>query len=117
MSASSVTSRSMVRRRILSLWLPRLPTDRIRRELLRSGVPAEAGGSQSGAAKTKGKSPHIVVAKQNNALVISALDDVAARLGLAVGLPLANARAIRPDIDVFDADEIAEELLRVAASG
>ena len=109
MSASSVTSRSMVRRRILSLWLPRLPTDRIRRELLRFGGLDEACDSQSSSAKTKGKLPHIVVAKQNNALVITALDDVAARLGLAVGLPLANARAICPDIDVFDADEIADE--------
>ena len=53
--------------------------------------------------------PHIVVAKQNNALVVTALDDVAARLGLAVGLPLANARAVCPDIDVFDADEIGDE--------
>ncbi|WP_425909722.1 DUF6504 family protein [Nitrobacter sp. TKz-YC02] len=99
----------MVRRRILSLWLPRLPTDRIRRELLRFGGLDETCDSQSSSAKTKGKLPHIVVAKQNNALVITALDDVAARLGLAVGLPLANARAICPDIDVFDADEIADE--------
>jgi protein ImuB len=52
--------------------------------------------------------PRIVVAKQNNALVISALDDAAARIGLAVGLPLANARAICPGIDVFDADEMAD---------
>src|SRR6185437_262937 len=108
MSASSVTSRSVARRRILSLWLPRLPTDRIRRGLLRSGVPAEAGGSQSSSAKTKGKSPHIVVAKQNNALVIAALDDAAARFGLTVGLPLTNARAICPDLDVFDTDDAAD---------
>jgi protein ImuB len=48
------------------------------------------------------------VAKQNNALQISALDDAAARLGLDVGVPLANARAICPDIEVFDADEPAD---------
>jgi protein ImuB len=95
MSASSVTPRSIARRRILSLWLPRLPTDRIRRESFRFG------GRDS-------DQPCIVVAKQNNALVISALDDAAARLGLAVGLPLANARAVCPDIDVFDADETAD---------
>ena len=52
--------------------------------------------------------PSIVVAKQNNALQIFALDDAAARLGLAIGLPLANARAICPQLRVFDADEAAD---------
>ncbi|HEU4806283.1 MAG TPA: DNA polymerase Y family protein, partial [Nitrobacter sp.] len=88
----------MARRRILSLWLPRLPTDRIRRKSFRSG------GRDSDSDQ-----PCIIVAKQRNALVIVALDDAAARLGLAVGLPpLANARAICPDIAVFDADETAD---------
>ena len=58
-----------------------------------------------------GDHPRIIVAKQNNALVISALNDAAARLGLTVGLPLANARAICPDIDVFDADDVADAKL------
>ena len=52
--------------------------------------------------------PCIVVSKQNNALQIFALDDAAARFGLAVGLPLANARAICPQLKVFDADEAAD---------
>ena len=84
------------RRRILSLWLPRLPTDRIKRQLAR------------GNAALVSDDPYIVVAKQNNALQISALDDLAARLGLEVGLPLANARAICPQLQVFDADEAAD---------
>ncbi|MDP1585950.1 MAG: DNA polymerase Y family protein [Bradyrhizobium sp.] len=50
----------------------------------------------------------MVVAKQNNALQIFALDDAAARLGLVIGLPLANARAICPQLKVFDADEAAD---------
>src|SRR4030081_1217738 len=84
------------RRRILSLWLPRLPIDRIKRQLARdTAAPASDG-------------PSIVVAKQNNALQIFALDDAAARLGLDVGLPLANARAICPQLQVFDADETAD---------
>src|SRR5712664_4225429 len=82
------------RRRILSLWLPRLPIDRIKRQLA-YGIVAPAN-------------PSIVVAKQNNALQISALDDAAAHLGLDVGLPLANARAICPHLQVFDADEAAD---------
>jgi protein ImuB len=87
---------SVKRRRILSLWLPRLPTDRIKRQLSRNNdVPAD-------------DLPCIVVAKQSNALQISALDDAAARLGLEAGLPLANARAVCPDVQVFDADEAAD---------
>jgi protein ImuB len=58
--------------------------------------------------KDSSDQPSIVVAKQNNALQISALDDAAARLGLEIGLPLANARAVCPDIQVFDADEAAD---------
>src|SRR5206468_8818448 len=49
-----------------------------------------------------------VVARQNNALQIHALDDLAVRSGLAVGLPLANARAICPELTVFDADAVAD---------
>src|ERR1700761_4320905 len=95
MSAFSATPR-----RILSLWLPRLPIDRIQRELRRkNGGQAEANS---------GNHPGIVVAKQNKALQIHALDDAAAGLGLEIGLPLANARAICPDLRVFDADPVAD---------
>ena len=52
------------RRRILSLWLPRLPTDRIQRQLARGS-----------AAPSSNHLPCIVVAKQNNALQIYAMDD------------------------------------------
>lgn len=91
---------SVKRRRILSLRLPRLPTDRIKRQRARNGdAPVSA-------------QPCIVVARQNNTLQISALDDAAAHLGLELGLPLANARAVCPDIQVFDADDTADaELL------
>src|SRR6266481_3154319 len=86
------------RRRILSLWLPRLPTDRIQRQLGRTtAAPANINNA-----------PCIVVAKQNNTLPIFALDDAAAHLGLEVGLPLANARAVCPHVRVFDADETAD---------
>jgi protein ImuB len=86
------------RRRILSLWLPRLPIDRIKRQLARA-APANTFSSDA---------PSIVVARQNNALQIYALDDVAVRCGLEIGLPLANARAICPELTVFDADEVAD---------
>jgi len=112
MSAFSVN-----RRRILSLWLPRLPIDRIKRQLARgNAAPTKAFSSEVGTGsreenvskQNSNKDPSIVVAKQNNALQIFALDDAAARLGLEVGLPLANARAICPQLRVFDADEVSD---------
>ena len=84
------------RRRILSLWLSRLPTDRIKRQLWQSGATPVSSD------------PSVVVAKQNSALQIFALDDAAAALGLDIGLPLANARAICPQLKVYDADEAAD---------
>jgi len=66
---------------------------------------------------SKQNDPSIVVAKQNNALQIFALNDAAARLGLEVGLPLANARAICPELKVFDADEAADALALNAIAG
>jgi protein ImuB len=128
-------------RRILSLWLPRLPIDRIKRELQRKsdGLVSNVGGRLSpplwgrggeggcqessvcglppsltlshkggGLGTTSDNEPSIVVVKQNNALQIYALDDAAAGLGLEAGLPLANARAICPDLKVFDADPAAD---------
>jgi len=125
MSAFSVN-----RRRILSLWLPRLPIDRIKRQLARgNAAPAKAFSSEVGTGshsnqvyadcvdlsavenaskQNPNNDPSIVVARQNNALQIFALDDAAARLGLEVGLPLANARAICPQLRVFDADEVSD---------
>ena len=80
------------RRRILSLWLPRLPTDRIKRQLSRdNAAPADALSGEAGTGwreinpskqnpgdHSSDDHPSIVVAKQNNALQISALDDAAA---------------------------------------
>ena len=87
------------RRRILSLWLPRLPIDRIKRKLAKTLSREAVIGSREDSASNPAKlldEPSIVVARQNNMLRISALDDAAAHVGLAVGLPLANARAICP---------------------
>src|SRR5258705_31712 len=125
MSAFSVN-----RRRILSLWLPRLPIDRIKRQLARgNAAPAKAFSGEVGTGshsnqvyadcvdlsavenaskQNPNNDPSIVVVRQNNALQIFALDDAAARLGLEVGLPLANARAICPQLRVFDADEVSD---------
>jgi protein ImuB len=116
------------RRRILSLWLPRLPIDRIKRQLGGKAFSSEVGtgshsnqvyadcvdlsavenASRKNSSGSLDNAPSVVVAKHNNALQIFALDDAAARCGLAAGLPLANARAICPDLTVFDADPAAD---------
>ena len=81
-------------RRILSVWLRRLPTDRIER---RCGLPGDA--------------PLIVVEPVKSALRVCALNDAAARLGLHCGLPLADVRAMHPGID----RQIVAAIGRVAA--
>jgi protein ImuB len=73
-----------------------------------TGSREENASKQNSKNQNFGDEPSVVVAKQNNALQIFALDDAAARLGLEVGLPLANARAIFPRLRVFDADEAAD---------
>src|SRR5262245_61755011 len=153
-----VMSAFSAKRRILSLWLPRLPIDRIKLQLAlangggqadafariennsrdtdgRLSLPLAGEGGAGGvstshtaraeraptriassdtirlppqAGEVKGDTPSVVVAKENNALVIYSLDDAAARYGLTVGLPLANARAICPHIEVHDADPAAD---------
>src|ERR1700680_2458375 len=73
---------SLKRRRILSLWLPRLPIDRIIRKAFSSEVGTgsrEENASKRSSSDVPDNVPCVVVAKQNNALQIYALDDVAAR--------------------------------------
>ena len=141
------------RRRILSLWLPRLPIDRIKRKLAQSvsqadarevaGLPLPLAGEgwggglatneglrgeraptriasrdairpppQAGEAKKEFRSlqdiPSVVVAKDHNAILLHSIDEAAVHAGLSIGLPLANARAICPELTVYDADPAAD---------
>ena len=93
------TIMSVPSRRYLSVWLRRLPTDRIER---RFGLPGDA--------------PLIVVEPVKSALRVSALNDAAARLGLHCGLPLADVRAMHPGIDVRNADAAADRALLEAVA-
>ncbi len=81
-------------RRYLSVWLRRLPTDRLIRS--RSPAPAE---------------PLVVAEPVKGALRLSAVNDDAARLGLKPGMALADARAMYPRIAVADADPHADRQL------
>ena len=80
-------------RRIMALWLPRLPTDRLIR---RSGSP---------------EAPLIVSGRANNALYVQALEARAERLGLYKGQPLANARAMVEPLTIVPADARADAAL------
>ncbi|MFO1247051.1 MAG: DNA polymerase Y family protein [Alphaproteobacteria bacterium] len=81
-------------RRIMALWLPRLPTDRLTRK---KGKPSEA--------------PLVVSGKSGNALFVYALELRAQRLGLHKGQPLANARAMVQPLAIVPADEKADAAL------
>ena len=71
------------------MWLRRLPTDRIAKHY----APDEA---------------LVIAAPVKSALRLSAVNDAAAALGLAIGMPLADARARYPKIAVAEADEAAD---------
>jgi len=82
-----------MRRRILALWLPRLPTDRLKR-LAKNAPDTDA--------------PLVMAGRANNALFVHALNRSAQRLGLYRGQPLANARAMIQNLAVVPADERAD---------
>jgi len=95
-------------RRILSLWLPRLSTDRLVRMHRRK--PAEGTVSST--------APRATLTRANGALVIAALDAAAEAAGLAPGLGFAEARALVPALTVDAHDPDADQVLldRIAAS-
>jgi protein ImuB len=88
--------------RILSLWLDRLPTDRIRRQ--RHEAPAS---DQSRASAP----PLAVFGKRGNLDLLVAIDAAAERLGLRPGLALAQARAMHPALAAVPEDQPADARL------
>jgi protein ImuB len=78
--------------RWLSLHLPRLSTDRVRR---------------SGGAPSDGR-PFALYEKIGNAFTLTGLDEAAHQAGLRPGLPLADARALRPDLLAQEGDAAAD---------
>ncbi len=74
-------------RRVVSLFLPTWPTDRLRR---RSALPAET--------------PVVTRAHDGRRLVVAAADAAALRLGLHPDMPLAHAQALIPGLHIADAD-------------
>jgi protein ImuB len=97
------SSVSTSRQRILSLWLQRLPTDRVVRQR---------------APDSWRDGPLVVTGKRGNAECIVAVDAAAERLGLCVGLALAQARAMHPALVAVEEDPQADaKLLAAIADG
>ena len=91
--------------RILCLFLPRLPTDR----LLRQKRRGPSGSPPSGAPAEE--PPLAVVAKIKNAMRITALNRAGELRGIRLGQSLADARGAVPDLAVVEADEAADRAL------
>lgn len=98
-------------RRYLSIWLRRLTTDRLTRCSARR--PDDTATADE-AARWSEAAPLVVVHKVKGALRIAALNDPAARLGLTVGLALADACARHPGLAIAQADPAADQRLLVA---
>ncbi|MFD1624854.1 Y-family DNA polymerase [Azospirillum griseum] len=93
-------------RRVVSVCLPRWPTDRLRAtgrraqdRLTRNGASADAS--------VPADHP-LVIADVGSARLLTATDATAHRLGLRPGMPLAKARALVPTLLVVDADPDAD---------
>ena len=80
-------------RRILAAWLPWWPTERLAR--------------RRPEARTH---PFVTVAESRNRLIIDAANPLATRAGLTSGMPLADARAVVPDVVVQPADPTGDAL-------
>ncbi len=87
-------------RRVISLWLPTFPTDRLRRH---ADVPPDG--------------PLVTSAHDGRRLSVAAADAAAAALGLYPGMPLAQAQAQVPGLTIHPAEPEAdaEALRRLAA--
>src|SRR3954471_2575259 len=97
-SSSGTIMSVLSSRRYLSVWLRRLSTDRVER---RASAPAET---------------FVVVAPIKGAQRITAVTDGAARLGLKIGMGLADARAMYPKLPVVEADFEADRGLLEAVA-
>jgi len=95
-------------RRVVSVWLPALPTDLVRRHKAATDPDAAAADADA---------PLVTVMLDGNTRRLGAVDPVAAARGLAPGMKLTEARILVPGLREHPADPAAEaaELHRLAA--
>lgn len=80
--------------RVVSLFLPRWPTDRLRRKSGDASPPRDA--------------PLVLIGRDGRRRVVTALDANAEGFGLRVGMPVAKAQALVPELIVMDANHPAD---------
>ena len=90
-------------RRILSLVLPFLSTDRITRQ--------RQGKSWRFEGQAEAGQPLVIIAKIKSAQRLVALNEPAFAMGFTRGQALAEARAIHPALEAIEADETADARL------
>jgi len=98
-----------LQRRYLSLWLRRLATDRLKR--LWGASPSLLPNRLSGGPSPAPDKPLVITKLIKSALRIVAMNDAAQHLGLRIGMPLADARAMHPALAVAESDEAADHRL------
>lgn len=80
--------------RVVSLFLPRWPTDRLRRKSGDASPPADA--------------PLVMAGRTGRRRLITALDANAERLGVRIGMAVTKAQALVPGLVIADSDPTAE---------
>lgn len=88
--------------RIMALWFPHLPAERIMRQRL---------GRLWRSRVTKVTPPLVFSRHENNTQYVAALDAQAEALGLRTHIGIAEARAMHPSIEVVEADPQADARL------
>lgn len=81
-------------RRVVALFLPTFPTDQLRRK---------------NAGKPPREIPIVVAAQDGNRRVLTSVDDAACKLKLRVGMTVAHAQSLVPDLQVCEAAPAEDE--------
>ena len=90
--------------RVVSVWLPRLATDRLHRLRRRPAAPA----SPVSRSRPDPGAPLVTALPLRGGLRVAAVDARAEAAGIVPGLPLADARALVPGIAVAPGDPAAD---------
>ena len=96
-------------RRVISVWLPRFATDRLTRPEPARPKPAGREPARTLRQRPAGPArPRVLLRQERGCLLLAAVDDRAAAAGLAPGQPLADARAILPELETAEHDPAAD---------
>ena len=98
-------------KRVVSLWFPYWPSERLARRSPPAAAPADAGagsGASAGTSLGTGSGPFVLAAAGQGGVRVTAVSREAAALGLVPGMTLADARALQPGLAVVAADPAAD---------